>query len=70
MGHRATLAAGGSSLSRVVKTTIWLHDWKYFNEMNEACAEFFVDKPPARSTAVGPRWPEGSLVAIEAVALA
>lgn len=66
----AVLEAAGSSLSRVVKATIMLHDWKYFPEMNEAFAEFFPENPPARSTVVGPRWPEGSLVAIEAIALA
>lgn len=39
-------------------------------EMNEAYAEFFTgDRPPARSTVQGARWPEGSLVAIEAIAV-
>ena len=66
----ATLEAGGSNLGRVVKVTVFLHDWKYFKEMNEAYAEFFGENPPARSTAQGGRWPEGSLVAIEAIALA
>ena len=65
----AILEAAGSNLSRVVKVTIFLHDWKYFKEMNETFAEFFGEKPPARSTAQGERWPEGSLVAIEAIAL-
>lgn len=66
----AILDAAGSNLSRVVKVTVFLHDWKYFNEMNEVFAEFFPEKPPARSTVQGQRWPEGSLVAMEAVALA
>ena len=66
----AVLEAAGSNLSRVVKVTVFLHDWKYFKEMNEAYAEFFRDKPPARSTVQGERWPEGSLVAMEAIALA
>ena len=61
----------GSDLHRVVKVTIFLADWSDFREMNEALAEFFgTTEPPARSTAQGQRWPEGSLVAIEAVALA
>ena len=51
-----------------------LHDmrrgyWKYFKEMNEAYGEFFERNPPARSTVQGDRWPEGHLVAIEAIAL-
>ncbi len=65
------LEAGGSGLDRVVKVTVLLSDWKYFKEMNEAYAEFFdTDHPPARSTAQGDRWPEGSLVAMDAIALA
>lgn len=64
------LEAAGSNLSHVVKVTVFLHDWKYFSEMNEVFAEFFPDNPPARSTVQGQRWPEGSLVAMEAVALA
>ena len=66
----ATLTAAGSDLSRVVKVTVFLHDWKYFKEMNETYAEFFGKNPPARSTVQGARWPEGSLVAIELIALA
>lgn len=67
---QAVLEAGGSGLDRVVKVTVFLSDWKYFKEMNEAYAEFFgTDHPPARSTVEGERWPEGHLVAIEAVAL-
>ena len=67
---QAILEAGGSALDRVVKVTVFLSDWKYFKEMNEAYAEFFsLDHPPARSTVQGDRWPEGHLVAIEAIAL-
>lgn len=66
----AVLESAGSSLSRVVKVTVFLHDWKYFNEMNEVFAEFFTENPPARSTVQGQRSPEGSLVAIDAIALA
>lgn len=66
----AVLEAAGSSLNRVVKVTVFLHDWKYFAEMNDAYAEFFSEQLPARSTVQGARWPEGSLVAIEAIALA
>lgn len=68
---QAILQEAGGDLNRVVKVTIFLADWKDFREMNEVFAEFFgEDEPPARSTAQGERWPEGSLVAIEAIALA
>jgi len=66
----AILEAAGSGLDRIVKVTIFLEDWRYFEEMNEVFAQFFPTKPPARSTIQGTRWPEDSLVAIEAVALA
>lgn len=62
------LKAAGSGLNRVVKVTVFLHDWKYFKEMNETYAEFFKENPPARSTVQGSRWPEGSLVAMEVIA--
>ena len=66
----AVLTAGGSGLNGVVKVTVFLSDWKYFKEMNEAYAEFFSsDCAPARSTVQGDRWPEGHLVAMEAIAL-
>ena len=65
----AVLSAAGCDLSHVVKATVFLHDWKYFHEMNEAFTEFFPERPPARSTVQGARWPEDSLVAIEAIAL-
>jgi 2-iminobutanoate/2-iminopropanoate deaminase len=66
----AVLIAGGSDLGRVVKVTVFLSDWKYFKDMNEAYAEFFSsDRAPARSTVQGDRWPEGHLVAMEAIAL-
>ncbi|MCI0446583.1 RidA family protein [bacterium] len=63
------LKAAGSSLNRVVKVTVFLHDWNHFKEMNETYAEFFKENPPARSTVKGERWPEGSLVAMEAIAV-
>ena len=66
---QAVLEAAGSGLDRAVKLTVFLSDWKYFKEMNEAYAEFFKTNPPARSTIQGERWPEGHLVAIDAIAL-
>jgi len=68
---QAILQAAGSDLGRVVKVTVFLTDWKNFPAMNEVFAEFFgTEEPPARFTIQGERWPEGSLVAIEAIALA
>jgi 2-iminobutanoate/2-iminopropanoate deaminase len=63
------LEAAGSDLSHVVMVTVLLHDWKYFEGMNGVFAEFFGQKPPARSTIRGERWPEGALVAMSAIAV-
>lgn len=66
---QAVLEAAGSDLSHVVMTNVLLHDWRYFDEMNKAFEEFFGQRPPARSTIRGERWLEGSLVAINAIAV-
>jgi 2-iminobutanoate/2-iminopropanoate deaminase len=67
---RAVLEAAGSGLDRIVKITVFLSDWKNFPEVNAAYAEFFrAGSAPARSTVQGERWPPGSLVAMEAIAL-
>jgi 2-iminobutanoate/2-iminopropanoate deaminase len=63
------LEAGGSSLDKIVKTTVFLSDVNSFAEMNGVYATFFGDNPPARSTvqAVLPR--AGALVEIECIAI-
>ena len=63
------LEAAGTSLDRVVKTSIYLTDIGNFAEMNAVYAEFFPSDPPARSTVeIGPL-PKGALVEIDAVAI-
>jgi 2-iminobutanoate/2-iminopropanoate deaminase len=63
------LEAAGSDLSHVAMVTVLLHDWIYFDEMNEVFEECFGQKAPARSTIRGERRPEGSLVAMSAIAV-
>lgn len=63
------LQAAGSSLSRVMKTTVFLADFNDFQAMNAVYAEFFPDQPPARSTIQAARLPAGALVEIEAIAV-
>jgi 2-iminobutanoate/2-iminopropanoate deaminase len=63
------LEAAGSSLSRVVKTTVFLADLNDFQAMNAVYAEFFPAQPPARSTVQVARLPAGALVEIEAIAV-
>ena len=63
------LEAAGSSLSRVLKTTVFLADFGDFAAMNAVYAEFFGEQPPARSTIQAAKLPAGALVEIEAVAI-
>jgi 2-iminobutanoate/2-iminopropanoate deaminase len=64
------LEAAGSSLGRVVKTTVFLADMHDFGAMNEVYAEFFSEEPPARSTVQAARLPRDARVEIDVVALA
>jgi 2-iminobutanoate/2-iminopropanoate deaminase len=66
---QALLAAAGSSLERVVKTTVFLADMNDFAAMNQVYAEFFTASPPARSTVQVARLPRDVRVEIEAIAL-
>ncbi len=66
----AVLAAAGSGLDRVVKTTVFLADMGDFKAMNAVYAEAFGDHRPARSTVQAAALPLGARVEIEAVALA
>jgi 2-iminobutanoate/2-iminopropanoate deaminase len=66
----AVLAAAGSSLDRVCKTTIFVADLGDFATVNEVYGSFFTSDPPARSTVQVAGLPAGALVEIEAIALA
>ncbi|MGQ9632981.1 MAG: RidA family protein [Bryobacteraceae bacterium] len=65
----AVLEAAGSSLSRVVKTTVYLKDLNDFKRMNEVYARFFPKDPPARATIEAARLPLDTLVEIDAIAV-
>jgi 2-iminobutanoate/2-iminopropanoate deaminase len=66
----AILEAAGSSLDRIVKTTVYLQDLGDFAGMNEVYARHVGDQPPARATIEVAALPSGALVEIEAIALA
>ncbi len=66
---KAVLAAAGSSLDQVVKTTVFLAHMADFAAMNEVYAQYFPHTPPARSTVGVAELPRGALVEIEVVAL-
>ena len=67
---RAILEEAGSSLDRLVKTTVFLTNLDDFQGMNSVYAKHVGDQPPARSTFEVSRLPSGILVEIEAIALA
>jgi 2-iminobutanoate/2-iminopropanoate deaminase len=65
----AVLAAAGSDLSAVVKTTIFLVDLGDFAKVNEVYGSFFAADPPARATVQVAALPRGSRVEIDALAV-
>ena len=65
---KAILEAAGTSIDRVLKTTVFMADLSQFSTMNAVYAEFFPSNPPARSTVQIAALPLGALVEIEAVA--
>jgi 2-iminobutanoate/2-iminopropanoate deaminase len=64
----AVLEEAGSSLAKLVKTTVYLQHMDDFAAMNEVYARHVGDRPPARATVEVAGLPSGALVEIEAVA--
>ena len=64
----AILAAAGSGMDRVVKTTVLLKDIGDFAAINEVYAEAFTAPYPARAAFEAAALPKGALVEIECVA--
>ncbi len=66
---RAVLEAGGSSLARVVKATVYVTDLSLFARINAVYAEHFTGDPtPARATVQVAALPLGARVEIDAIA--
>ncbi len=65
---KAVLEAAGSSLERVVKTTVFLKDMGEFAAMNEVYARYFPANAPARSTVEAARLPRDVRVEIDCIA--
>lgn len=66
---KAVLAACGSSLDLVLKTTVFLKDMGEFSKFNEVYGRYFPENPPARSTVEVARLPRDVRVEIDAVAI-
>ena len=67
---KGIVEASGSSLDKVVKTTVFLLDMNEFAAMNEIYARYFPVNPPARATVQVSRLPKDVRVEIEIMALA
>jgi 2-iminobutanoate/2-iminopropanoate deaminase len=63
------LAAAGTSLDRVVRSTVFLKNMSDFAAMNEVYGKHFTGSPPARSTVEVARLPKDALVEIDVIAL-
>ncbi|MCX7878101.1 MAG: RidA family protein [Ignavibacteria bacterium] len=62
------LLSAGSSLSKVIKTTVFIRNMDDFADMNEVYKNFFGETKPARSTVEVSRLPKDALIEIEVIA--
>lgn len=65
---KAILQSAGSSLEKVIKTTVFLSDMNDFEALNKVYAQYFDTHKPARSTIAVKTLPKNSLVEIECIA--
>jgi len=65
---KAVLAAAGTSLQNVMKTTVYLADMADFAQMNEVYAKHFGAHKPARSTVQAAGLPRNARVEIDVIA--
>jgi 2-iminobutanoate/2-iminopropanoate deaminase len=65
---KAVLEAAGSSLEKVVKTTIFLKDMGQFQTVNEIYGSYFKAPYPARATIEVARLPKDVSVEIDCIA--
>lgn len=65
---KAVLEAAGSSLDKVIKTTVFIKNMDEFARINEVYGTYFTDHKPARSTVEVARLPKDVAIEIEAIA--
>jgi 2-iminobutanoate/2-iminopropanoate deaminase len=63
----AVCDAGGATLARAARMTIYMTDLQAFGEVNEVYGSFFAEDPPARVTVGVAELPKGALVEIDAI---
>ncbi len=64
---KAVIEAGGSSLDKVIKTTVFITDMAQFGAINAVYSEFFSEPYPARSCVQVAALPKGVSIEIEAI---
>jgi 2-iminobutanoate/2-iminopropanoate deaminase len=65
---KAVLEAAGSSLEKVLKTTVFIKDMTEFGKINEVYGRYFSGSLPARATVEVARLPRDVKVEIDAIA--
>lgn len=65
-----SLESAGSSLEKVVKTTVYVSNAGCFPTFNRVYARYFHDKPPARTFVAVGSWPMEFDIEVECIALA
>ena len=63
------LESQGSSMDRVIKTTVFIKNMNDFGKVNEVYAGFFSGDFPARSCVEVARLPKDVLIEVEAIAI-
>ena len=63
------IEASGSSMDKVVKTTVFIKDMNDFGKINDIYKDFFTSDFPARSCVEVARLPKDVLIEIEALSL-
>ena len=64
----AVLAAAGTGMENVIKTTVFIKEMNDFAKINEIYAKFFTGAYPARSCVEVARLPKDVLIEVEAIA--
>ena len=66
---KAILEAAGSSLSQVIKTTVYIADIQLWDRVNQVYARYFGEHRPARSVVPTRSLHHGFLIEMEAMAV-
>lgn len=69
MNIKTILEEMGSSLQKIVKTTVFMVSGNEFSILNKVYAEVFPEDAPARSTPQVMPFPAGILISVECIAL-